>query len=129
MDFAENKTREIMGKAIIRYAKNWKCADSSVQILIKPSGDEGLTFAICQNYQPKEPATFKQILDVKIDLLGYEMIATPFIVKALKKMCEERGLPDGSVSAMIAKKGDAMKIIAYSSGIALGVHELSYIFN
>jgi hypothetical protein len=129
MDFAENKTREIMGKAIIRYAKNWKCADSSVQILIKPSGDEGLSFAICQDYQPKEPATFKQILDVKIDLLGYEMIATPFIVKALKKMCEEKGLPDGSVSAMIAKKGDAMKIIAYSSGQAVGVHELSYIFN
>jgi ABC-type sulfate transport system substrate-binding protein len=124
MDFAENKTREIMGKAIGRYAKDWKCTESSVQILIKPSGEDELAFAICQDYQPKEPVTFKQILNVKIDL-----ISTPFIVKALKKMCEEKGLPDGSVSAMIAKKGEAMKIIAYSSGQAVGVHELSYIFN
>jgi len=84
------QTKKIMTKAIDRYAEVYGVDKSNVQLMIRPKNNEfAPTYDICKEYRKVEEVTFSQILNIKLDFLGREMIATPFIKNSLVRMSKE----------------------------------------
>jgi len=84
------QTKKIMTKAIDRYAQIYGVDKSKVQLMIRPkNNDFAPTYDICKDYRQVEEVTFGQILNLKLDFLGREMIATPFIKNSLIRMSKE----------------------------------------
>ena len=84
------QTKKIMRKAIDRYAEIYEVDKSKVQLMIRPRNNEfAPTYDICKDYKQVEEVTFAQILNVRMDFLGREMIATPFIKNSLIRMSKE----------------------------------------
>ena len=106
------KTRDIMLKGINKYAKLFGAQTNQIQIKINAFEDGNLTYTICQEWQPKEEITFLQIMDRKIDLLGYEMLSTPFMHKSLVKYSKDHESELENVSAFLSK---------YKESVALSV--------
>ena len=84
------QTKKIMTKAIDRYAEVYGVDKSNVQLMIRPKNNEfAPTYDVCKEYRKVEEVTFAQILNVRLDFLGREMIATPFIKNSLVRMSKE----------------------------------------
>jgi len=92
IDFIQGKTKEIMYNCMERYAGKHKKDISTVQLVLGLD-ENGNTYTVCENYQPKESLDFNGVLGVKIDFLGYSRIAPPFILKSLIRFSEKYDFP------------------------------------
>jgi len=68
---------------------------------------------MCQDWQPKEEVTFLQIMDRKIDLLGFEMLSTPFMRKSLVKFSKDHDGTLENMSAFLSKHKDSVAISVF----------------
>jgi hypothetical protein len=76
--------KKIMLKGIKKYAKVYEVPEKEVQIKVTNDEDGYVFYTICVNFQEKERVTFLQIMDAKMDLLGYQQIANPFMKKSIE---------------------------------------------
>jgi len=81
--------KKIMLKGIKKYAKVYNVPEKEVQIKVTDNEDGYVFYTICVNFQEKEQVTFLQIMDAKIDLLGYQQLANPFMKKSLEMYAKE----------------------------------------
>jgi hypothetical protein len=58
----------------------------------------------------KKQVTFNEILNVKLDFLGREIIASPFIASSLRKLRREQGCGFEDLSILIYKQKDEQTI-------------------
>jgi hypothetical protein len=107
------KTRDIMLKGINKYSQEYGTQTNQVQIQIVALGEEGLKYSMCQDWQPKEEVTFLQIMDRKIDLLGFEMLSTPFMRKSLVKFSKDHDGALENMSAFLSKHKDSVAISVF----------------
>lgn len=108
------KTRDIMLKGINKYSQLYGVQTNQVQIHISALGEkEGLKYSMCQDWQPKEEVTFLQIMDRKIDLLGFEMLSTPFMHKSLLKFSKDHDCALENTSAFLSKHKDSVAISVF----------------
>lgn len=104
---------KIMSSGIDRYSKEWSCNEASVQIQILSNGMGGIKYKMCHNWQPKQEVTFLEIMGKKFDLLGYEALSTPFMVKSLDKFSKDYQTATFNISVFIAKRNERIALAVY----------------
>ena len=92
IDFIQSETKKIMYNCIKKYAEREKKEISSVQLVLGLD-ENGNTYTLCEEYQPKKELDILGVLGVRIDFLGYSRLAPPFILKSLVRFSEEFDFP------------------------------------
>jgi hypothetical protein len=92
IDFIQSETKKIMYNCIKKYAEREKKEISSVQLVLGLD-ENGNTYTLCEEYQPKKELDILGVLGVRIDFLGYSRLAPPFILKSLVRFSEEFNFP------------------------------------
>lgn len=95
----------IVNKIIIggiqNYAKNYQSSTDTTQLRVYFDENEQVRYDVCVGWQPKETVTFKQFLNKKIDLLGYEAMSTPIFKKSLLHFSENLNIDKSEISVFI----------------------------
>ena len=99
----EGIVKKIMLTGIEKYAKILNQKSENIQIRISVPNGQEVQYEICENYQPKEIVTFLQIMDKKFDILGYEMLSTPYMAKSLVMYAEKENSQIENVCCFISK--------------------------
>lgn len=101
----QKTTSDIMLNAIKNFSKEYGVAETQTQLMIKASDEQCTpTYKVLVDHKVKKDVTFNQILNVKLDFLGRELIATPFISSSLRKLRREQGCGYEDVSVLIYKQ-------------------------
>lgn len=107
----QKTTSEIMLKAIKNFSKEYGVAETQTQLMIKASDEQCTpTYRVLVDNKVKKDVTFNQILNVKLDFLGRELIATPFISSSLRKLRREQGCGYEDVSVLIYKQKEEQEV-------------------
>jgi len=99
IEVISNQAKKMMFDCCNRYAKLKSIHLSSVQLLLGLD-ENGNTYKVCEDYQPKISYDIMGVLGVKIDFLGYSQIAPPFILKSLVRLSHQYGIDLKEVSVM-----------------------------
>jgi hypothetical protein len=105
------KTQKIMNTGIAKYSRINEVTEEQTQILVKAEGDEKVNYTICKEWKPLEVVSFKQIMDVRVDILGFEMLASPFLRKSVDMYSKYYESDD--VNLFIFKKDSKLGIAVY----------------
>ena len=101
----QKTTSDIMLNAIKNFSKEYGVSETQTQLMIKASDEQCTpTYRVLVDNKVKKDVTFNQILNVKLDFLGRELIATPFISSSLRKLRREQGCGYEEVSVLIYKQ-------------------------
>ena len=92
IDFIQSETKKIMYKCCKKHSEKVKMDIENVQLVLGLD-ENGNTYTICENYEPKEHLDILGVLGVKIDFLGYSLLAPPFILKSLVRYSENNNFP------------------------------------
>jgi len=107
----QKTTSDIMLNAIKNFSKEYGVAETQTQLMIKASDEQCTpTYRVLVDNKVKKDVTFNQILNVKLDFLGRELIATPFISSSLRKLRREQGCGYEDVSVLIYKQKEEQTI-------------------
>jgi hypothetical protein len=87
IDFIQSEFSKIVIKCINKYAKDNKLSPDNVQLRLGLN-EEGNTYNIMVDYAPKKQMTIMEVLDVRIDFLGYSKLVPPFIAKSLIRFAD-----------------------------------------
>jgi hypothetical protein len=101
----QKSTKGIMLSAINNFSKEFEVETTKTQLMIKAS-DENCTpkYQLLLNNKVVRDVTFNEILNLKIDFLGREMIATPFIASSLRKLRNEHECGWEEINVLIYKE-------------------------
>jgi len=101
----QKSTKGIMLSAINNFSKEFEVETTKTQLMIKAS-DENCTpkYQVLLNNKVVRDITFNEILNLKIDFLGREMIASPFIASSLRKLRNEHECGWEEVNVLIYKE-------------------------
>ena len=105
------KTQKIMNTGIGKYSRINEVTEEQTQILVKAEESENVSYSICKEWKPLESVTFKQIMDVRVDILGFEMLASPFLRKSVDMYSKYYESDD--VNLFIFKKDGKLGIAVY----------------
>ena len=107
----QKTTSNIMLTAIKNFAKEFDVAETKTQLMINAS-DENCTpiYKVLVDNKIKKQVTFNEILNVKLDFLGREIIATPFIASSLRKLRREQGCGFEELNILIYKQKEEQQI-------------------
>ena len=98
-------TQDVMITAIGNFAKEYGVKETQTQLMIKASDEEcNPTYQVLVNNKVQKYVTFNQILNVKLDFLGREIIASPFIASALRKLQRETECGYENINVLIYKQ-------------------------
>lgn len=92
IDFIQSETKKIMYNCIKKYAEKEKKDISDVQLILGLD-ENGNTYTLCEQYQPKIELDILGVLGVRIDFLGYSRLAPPFILKSLVRFSKGYNYP------------------------------------
>jgi hypothetical protein len=92
IDFIQSETKKIIYKCIKKYAEKEKKDISDVQLVLGLD-ENGNTYTLCEQYEPKLELDILGVLGVRIDFLSYSKLAPPFILKSLVRFSEVYGYP------------------------------------
>jgi hypothetical protein len=105
----EGIVKKIMFTGIENYAKKYGFNDFDVQIKVLNSQEENVVYKICKKYVEEEDVSFLQIMNKKMDMFGYEGLASPFLKRSLIDCAEESELNVNQVCCFIFKYEDSNK--------------------
>lgn len=94
-------TNKIMLGGINNYANKFNVQENDVQIRLTNLDGENIKYEICNKWQPVEAITFKDILNKKMDILGYEQLATPVLKKSVLLYHEELNIDLNDLSLFL----------------------------
>lgn len=97
----ESIVNKIIIGGIQNFAKTYESTNDTTQIRIYYDENRQVAYDACVNWQPKERVSFKQILNKKLDLLGYEQLSTPIFEKALVRFSDQFDIPESDISVFI----------------------------
>jgi len=101
----QKSTKEIMLKAISNFSKEFEVDTTKTQLMILASDDNcSPKYQVLLNNKVVRDVTFNEILNVKLDFLGREMIASPFIAGSLRKLRNEQECSWEEVKVLIYKQ-------------------------
>ena len=107
----QKTTSNIMLNAIKNFSKEYDVAETKTQLMINAS-DENCTpiYKVLVENKIKKQVTFNEILNVKLDFLGREIIASPFIASSLRKLRREQGCGFEDLNILIYKQKEDQAI-------------------
>jgi hypothetical protein len=101
----QKSTQDIMLNAISNFSKEFGVSEVETQLMIKPTDDNCTPkYQVLKNNKVVRDVTFNEILNVKLDFLGREIIASPFIAGALRKLRNEYQCDYENMSVLIYKQ-------------------------
>lgn len=112
--------KKIMFTGIEKYAKNYGLTDLQVQIKVLNDENGSVIYKMCKNYVEEEEVRFLQIMDKKLDMFGYEALASPFLKRSLIECAEENETNVNQVCCFIFKYEDNNK----KQGVGLGFYKI-----
>jgi hypothetical protein len=110
----EGIVKKIMMGGIKKYAKAYSASNDNVQIKVTDDESGNVFYTMCNDFKEIEPVTFLNIMDKKIDFLGYEGLASPFLKKALVIFSEESGCELSKVKCFILKHKETIYLAFYN---------------
>lgn len=105
---------KIMFGGIERYSEVYGCTNADVQIQVFLNGMGQVSYKMCHNWQPKDEVTFLQIMGKKFDLLGYEAISSPFMLKSLNKFSGDYKESTWNMSVFLAKHKEQIVLAIFN---------------
>jgi hypothetical protein len=118
-------------KNIDRISKELGCDVKSVQIRLKfgTTNEKPILYGICKDYALVKQSTFKEIMDITLDLKGREMIMTPPLYEAMKKYCiEAQCAKIEDFSAFLFNHEGQVAVAMYNGSNCFKVCEISKLF-
>ena len=97
----ESTVNKIIIGGIQNFSKLFNATNETTQIRVYFDKEKQVKYDACVNWQPKETVTFKQILNKKLDMLGYEALSTPIFKKSLLSFSEELNIEHNEISVFI----------------------------
>ena len=136
IDFIQSEFSKIVIKCINKYAKDNKLSPDNVQLRLGLN-EEGNTYNIMVDYAPKKQMTIMEVLDVRIDFLGYSKLVPPFIIKSLIRFSErlkkseelELDVEVICVKDLNEKGKEMINLFLYKGGQYVETIEFSDLFN
>ena len=106
------QTKSVMANALMRYANENNTDYTQSQILICSDSPECTpSYKILKNHKILKDVTFNDLLNVKIDFLGRELVATPFIKNCIKRITKENSCNFNEVNVLVYSKDQECKKI------------------
>jgi hypothetical protein len=101
----QKSTKKIMLDAISNFSKEFNVDSTKTQLMIK-AGDDNCNpkYQVLLNNKVVRDVTFNEILNVKLDFLGRELIASPFIAGSLRKLRNEQECKWEDINVLIYKQ-------------------------
>ena len=97
-------TKQIMLKAISNFSKEFEVESTQIQLMILASNENcSPKYQLLLNNKVVRNVTFNEILNVKLDFLGREIISSPFIAGSLRKLRNEQECSWEDVKVLIYK--------------------------
>ena len=109
------KTQKIMKTGINKYSKRFETTTENTQILVKSDEADGVNYTMCDSWKPKQEVSFKDIMDVKVDLLGFEMMASPFLRKSVDMYAKAYEKPSSEMNLFIFEKNEKLGVAIYEN--------------
>jgi len=136
IDFIQSEFSKIVIKCINKYAKDNKLSPDNVQLKLGLN-EEGNTYHMMVDYAKVAEYTIMQVLDVRIDFLGYSKIVPPFIIKSLIRFSErlkkseelELDVEVICVKDLNEKGKEMINLFLYKGGQYVETIEFSDLFN
>jgi len=110
----EGIVKKIMMTGINKYANAYSTSNDNVQIKVTDDKDGNVFYTMCNDFKDIEPVTFLNIMDKRIDFLGYEGLASPFLKKSLEIYAEEQGCEISKVNGFIMKNKEPIVLAFYN---------------
>lgn len=107
------KTQKIMNTGIAKYSRINEVTEEQTQILVKAEGEDKVNYTICSEWKPKQSVSFKEIMDVRVDLLGFEMLASPFLRKSVDMYSNYYKTNSNDMNLFIFKKDSKLGLAVY----------------
>ena len=127
------ETKNIMSKAIKRFAQELGSRIPENQLTIRLSEEGDVEFNRCFLYKEVEKLTFNQVLGVKVDIRGREGLAAPFMQKSILRLAEEEGIENVENIAIycftIDEKAKKVLMYAYNGSEKLKQITWDYLFD
>ncbi len=111
------KTQSIMKTGIKKYSKLFDATKDDTQILVQAQEKDGVHYMMCYKWNPKMKVSFKEIMDVKIDLLGLENLASPFLRKSIDMYADYYGALPEEMNLFIFEKNEKVGLAVYVKGV------------
>jgi hypothetical protein len=111
------KTQSIMKTGIKKYSKLFDTTKDDTQILVQAQEKDGVHYMMCYKWNPKMKVSFKEIMDVKIDLLGLENLASPFLRKSIDMYADYYGALPEEMNLFIFEKNEKVGLAVYVKGV------------
>ena len=109
-----SKTQKIMKTGIAKYSKSLERKEEDIQIQVKADqNSEGVIYQICDKWNPKIEVSFKDIMDTKIDWLGFESMAAPFMRKSVDWYIKYYESISSDISLFTFKKDNRIGVAVY----------------
>jgi len=109
-----SKTQEIMKTGIAKYSKSLERKEEDIQIQVKADqNSKGVIYQICDKWNPKIEVSFKDIMDIKTDLLRFEFLSTPFMRKSVDLYVKHYESISSDISLFIFKKDNTIGVAVY----------------
>ena len=107
------KTQKIMKTGISKYSKELEITKDSTQILVTSNETDGVDYQICNSWCPTLKVSFKDIMDVRVDLLGFEMMASPFLRKSVDMYADYYNTLPKEINLFIFEKNNKIGVGVY----------------
>jgi hypothetical protein len=104
-------TKKIMIGGLDKYASELK--NDNVQIRISLN-KEIVKYEISESWQPTKEISFRDILNKKLDILGYEQLASPVMEKSIKYYSELFEENEDKISVFLFKHKDSIALAVYN---------------
>ena len=109
------KTQKIMKTGIAKYSKEFETTNENTQILVRADEGDGVSYTMCNNWKPQNDVSFKDIMDVRVDLLGFEMMASPFLRKSVEMYAKYYNASNSIINLFIFEKSDKIGVAVYEN--------------
>lgn len=111
------KTQKIMKTGISKYSKELEITKDNTQILVTSNEADGVDYQICESWKPSFKVSFKDIMDVRVDLLGFEMMASPFLRKSVDMYADYYNTIPSEINLFIFEKEEKIGVAVYDKTI------------
>ena len=110
----EGIVKKIMTTGINKYANLYNVPAEKVQIKVTNNPDANVNYEMCNNFKAVDKVTFLNIMDKKMDIFGYETLASPFLKKALVNFANDNNVEIELASCFIMKHKDSVALAFYN---------------
>jgi len=110
-------TEKIFNAGLKKFSIQENTELKNIQIQISMDNSGNLKYNKCVDYEIKNEVTFLQVMDKKIDLLGYKGIATPVIQESILHFVKELQCEINDVSIFMTNQNGTVYVMIYKKGL------------